>query len=432
MPAAHGVPGGVCRIASGACTLFPVSAYEEREVTMDTVDVMSAFDELAATMRAMGYLESTIEVNRKSFSRLSKFTEGGRYTAEAGRAYVESGWRDGRPHVAQHRRVKERTVSLIEGYIANGRFDLAPKPGRLPAIPEGAGLVRSLAEFEAAERGRGIADSTIAKRLDCARRFLRHAEGDGIVETDEIGPEHVLGFMCRMRTERRGTDQCSIASSLRAYLRHLRRVDLVDALKMVKSTRSHPVIEVLDDGDEEAITRACCDRLVTAKDAAITLLALTTGLRSVDIANLRLGDVCWRSMTISIIQHKTSNPVVLPMRPAVADAIGEYVLEERPDGGGDHLFLRSRAPYTATAISTSGVYGAIGRAFAAAGVDGAGTRILRRNAATKMLRAGAAAPVISAVLGHADPRSTGAYMELDSAPMRACVLPLPEGVRSWL
>ena len=38
-----------------------------------------------------------------------------------------------------------------------------------------------------------------------------------------------------------------------------------------------------------------------ARDAAITLLALTTGLRACDIVNLRLADIDWRGQTIGIV-----------------------------------------------------------------------------------------------------------------------------------
>ena len=43
-----------------------------------------------------------------------------------------------------------------------------------------------------------------------------------------------------------------------------------------------------------------------------------------------------------------------------------------------------------------------------------------------MVRAGAELPVMSAVLGHADPDSSGAYMESDETRMRMCVMPLTD------
>jgi nitroreductase len=60
----------------------------------------------------------------------------------------------------------------------------------------------------------------------------------------------------------------------------------------------------------------------------------------------------------------------------------------------------------------------------------AGTRFLRHNAASRMLRAAVALPTISAVLGHADPESTNQYMSVDHDRLLQCVLEVPEGARS--
>ena len=69
--------------------------------------------------------------------------------------------------------------------------------------------------------------------------------------------------------------------------------------------------------------------------------------------------------------------------------------------------------------------------FRAAGVADvkAGTRLLRHNAASRMLRAATPLPTISAVLGHASEESTKQYMSVDEDRLLECVLPVPEGAR---
>lgn len=67
-------------------------------------------------------------------------------------------------------------------------------------------------------------------------------------------------------------------------------------------------------------------------------------------------------------------------------------------------------------------------AFAAAGVDGGGSRLMRHNAASRMVRSGSELPVVSAVLGHAGQDSSGAYVESDESRMLTCVIPLPKAV----
>ena len=74
--------------------------------------------------------------------------------------------------------------------------------------------------------------------------------------------------------------------------------------------------------------------------------------------------------------------------------------------------LRSVAPHVRLADHAS-IYRVTVAVFGKAGITEvkAGTRFLRHNAASRMLRAAVSLPTISAVLGHADPESTSRYMK---------------------
>ena len=98
---------------------------------------------------------------------------------------------------------------------------------------------------------------------------------------------------------------------------------------------------------------ACASGAVSARDAAITLLALTTGLRACDIIDLRLGDIDWRGRTVGIVQQKTNNPLTVPLTDLLVGRLADYVLDERPDSGDDHVFLRCVAPHTRLADHAS-------------------------------------------------------------------------------
>ena len=134
--------------------------------------------------------------------------------------------------------------------------------------------------------------------------------------------------------------------------------------------------------------RACASGPVSARDAAIALLALTTGLRACDIVALRLADVDWRGQTIGIVQQKTGNPLTLPLPALVMGGLAGYVLGERPGSADDHVFLQSVASHVRLADHAS-VHRVITETFRKAGVTDvkAGTRFLRHNAASRLLRA---------------------------------------------
>ena len=137
-----------------------------------------------------------------------------------------------------------------------------------------------------------------------------------------------------------------LVSNFRPFLNFTDRTDLVSALNLAGIKRFHAIIPVLGDADEELVVGACASGAVSARDAAITLLALSTGLRACDIVGMRTGDIDWRGHTIGIVQQKTGNPLTLPLPALLLGKLAAYVLDERPCSGDDHLFLRSVAPHT--------------------------------------------------------------------------------------
>jgi integrase len=79
------------------------------------------------------------------------------------------------------------------------------------------------------------------------------------------------------------------------------------------------------------------------------LLALRTGLRSIDIINLKLSDIKWKTNVIEIVQEKTGMPLVLPLLSDVGNAIADYILNGRPYSQLPHIFLQTQAPYQSLA-----------------------------------------------------------------------------------
>ena len=222
-----------------------------------------------------------------------------------------------------------------------------------------------------------------------------------------------------------------VVSNFRPFLKFTGRADLVGAVNLAGVKRSHPIIAVLSDDDQDLVVAACASGAVSARDAAITLLALTTGLRACDIIALRLADVDWRGQTIGIVQQKTGNPLTLPLPALVLGKLAGYVLGERPGSADDHVFLRSVAPHVRLSDHAS-VHRVIAETFRKAGVTDvkAGTRFLRHNAASRLLAAAVPLPTISAVLGHASQESASVYMSVDRERLLDCVLPVPAGARS--
>jgi len=159
------------------------------------------------------------------------------------------------------------------------------------------------------------------------------------------------------------------------------------------------------------------------RDYAIIYLASHTGLRSVDIINLKLTDIDWNKDEIRIVQKKTGRSLVLPLDRNTEKAIADYILSGRPNTDSSYIFIRSIAPYTKLSDKGSS-YSMIKRYCNSAGISNQGFHGLRRSMGTWMLEAGVPLPTISQVLGHYNQDSTKQYLSLNNLMLAECALSL--------
>jgi integrase len=385
-------------------------------------------------LRAAGYMESTIGNYEKTIRMLAGFVErrGGLYTPLLGAKFASmtTSPRTGR-FSAQRRFDYRRLVSVFDAFVNTGRVDLSVrKRGGGGPQPSSVAFIALNAEWEADMVERALAPATRDAYGRVARSYLTFLEARGVCSLDTADGASVLAFVESLSPRWATSSLFWVMSNFRPFFTFTGRTDLVDAVNLAGARRSHTVVPVLGDDDERLVLQACASEVVNARDAAITLLVLTTGLRACDIIGLRLADIDWRAQVIAIVQQKTGNPLTVPLTPLVTTRLVDYVLVDRPASGDDHVFLRMAAPHTRLADHAS-IYRVTAGTFRKAGVADvkAGTRLLRHNAASRLLRAAVPFPTISAVLGHASAESTRGYMSIDDDRLSECVLPVPESAR---
>jgi integrase len=385
-------------------------------------------------LRAAGYMESTIGNYEKTIRMLAGFVErrGGLYTPLLGAKFASmtTSPRTGR-FSAQRRFDYRRLVSVFDAFVKTGRVDLSVrKRGGGGPQPTSVAFTALNAEWEADMVERALAPATRDAYGRVARSYLTFLEAHGVCSLDTADGASVLAFVESLSPRWATSSLFWVMSNFRPFFSFTGRTDLVDAVNLAGARRSYTVLPVLGDDDERLVLQACASEVVNARDAAITLLVLTTGLRACDIIGLRLTDIDWRAQVIAIVQQKTGNPLTVPLTPLVTTRLVDYVLVDRPASGDDHVFLRMAAPHTRLANHAS-IYRVTAGTFRKAGVADvkAGTRLLRHNAASRLLRAAVPFPTISAVLGHASAESTRGYMSIDDDRLSECVLPVPESAR---
>lgn len=165
-----------------------------------------------------------------------------------------------------------------------------------------------------------------------------------------------------------------------------------------------------------------CSTSIGKRDYAIILLATVTGLRSVDIVNLRLDEIDWINGEIKLIQSKTGKSLALPLTNDIGSAIENYILNGRPDSDEPFVFLREKSPHTQ--MGRSMPYLQFNGYRQKLGMPKAPFHGLRRTLGTNMVIAGVPVTTVAQVLGHSTLSSTKQYISLDSTHLKECALSL--------
>jgi site-specific recombinase XerD len=223
-----------------------------------------------------------------------------------------------------------------------------------------------------------------------------------------------------------------LITSLRAFLRFLSfrgecRDDLALAIPAVAHWRLARLPRCLSAEEVDRLIAACDGTTAgRLRDRAILLMLARLGLRSGDVAHLRLTDIDWNSGTLQVM-GKGRYQVRLPLPQDVGDALLSY-LDCRPANiETDRVFIRSNAPCVPFA-SGDGVSSVVKHALKRANIDAPakGAHLLRHTAATEMLRNGVPLDQAGLVLRHRSIDMTAYYAKADVALLRQVAQPWPE------
>ncbi len=279
----------------------------------------------------------------------------------------------------------------------------------------------------------GKGDRTIQTYEIVARQFLEYLEQKKVDDISEVRLTDVSLFTPFISKQYQPTSMRTVLSALRSFLRfveskHLTQFCLSNAIPSSSARKTEIVPTITPEEEQKLLSSVDCTTPLGKRNHAMLLLALRTGLRSIDIGNLKLGDIHWKSNTIEIVQKKTDTPLVLPLLTEVGNAIADYILNGRPDSQQPWIFLRTQAPYRKLS-ERSACYGVSCKVMKEAGIrQGKGNRkgfhCLRHYVAARLLSVETPLPIISSILGHRDKDSTKIYLSTDLVHLRACALSL--------
>lgn len=165
------------------------------------------------------------------------------------------------------------------------------------------------------------------------------------------------------------------------------------------------------------------------RDYAILIIATEYGLRESDIVSLTMDNFRWKNGTISLIQKKTGEPLVLPLSEKVGKAVIDYWMNGRPKTIVNEIFVSHVLPYKG--LSKGSLYNIFNKYLPNSGYtpkasEKHGLNSLRHRIASRLLEKKTPINVISNILGHVDSRVTSQYLHIDIEALRECSLEVPD------
>ena len=169
------------------------------------------------------------------------------------------------------------------------------------------------------------ASSTLGDHRHVIKQFLHNIEERGHRKlsclTGRIISDYIL-----IVAKRQPGHMPIVIYALKSFLKYLHEnkytvSDFTSALPSYPTKRKKHLVGLTREEANTLIDSVPLNSHYDKRNVAIFTLAESTGLRAIDVVNLKLGDIDWRNKTISILQHKTKRPLVLPFENRVGDAL---------------------------------------------------------------------------------------------------------------
>lgn len=372
----------------------------------------------------LGYAQSSLKNYHWTIRCLDQFMFEGelvRYSPSVGNDFLDEAEKSGR-HTSSVLGMMKYVVRRFNCFMEDGEYILVlPRVSR-EAPPQ---FAEGLAKYLAYQKMHGLRDSTIEQHRYNIQKTLLIFDAAGIQTFSEIKPEHIYDAF------EKTSDKQNFCSPLRGLLHYLFKTNVMefDYSAFVPSVRkSHPIPSIytadetgalLDRGEKNADTRK--------RNHAIILLALRLGMRSSDIARLKIADIDFQGKTINFIQKKTLISQQLELLPEVEDALGNYIFTVRPTSDIPNIFLSLKPPLRA--ITTKTINSLINTRFEKAGIDTGerkhGPHALRMTLASELVAEKVPYGAVRKILGHENPTSIKHYVHFDIESLRSCAIEVP-------
>lgn len=283
-------------------------------------------------------------------------------------------------------------------------------------------------KYLAYRRNLGYRTSTLCMDCNSIYRFITFISGLGIGDYSSVKLEHVLSFASSdAHTTAKGKN--AYITRVKGFLVFLKDNDVInlyiDSRIIGRFRNKKKLIKIISEEDVRKITSREYTDASAIRAYAIFLLGIKCGLRSIDIVNLKFGDISFRDRTLRIVQIKTGKEIVLPIPVIALNAIYNYVKNVRPKSSSEYIFTSFHVPFENLNRGNCGkAFDIIKRLN---GIDPnkyKGFHICRKTYASSIINRTKDVDITAYSLGHSDNSTVDDYISIDTSNMRECPLSL--------
>jgi len=392
-------------------------------MTQKTAPFNELMEGVLNQLKSMGYMDSTLTVYSRTYARVQAFlAQCGTniYTPEIGVSFLTNTNAKKSTSVAYACAIR-RLNDFIDGKSFRSHHDCP----HVQAPPEfSCVLVKYLQECMKS----GNKSATLQSKERTCGLFLAFLKGDGCTDLSQMD----AGMVSRSLLTFSNRDRYAV---VRQFLRFLadKGVTKTDLSGIVPHYRRRKPLPTTYTPEEitriEAAVDICTD--TGKRNLAIIRLATRMGLRSGDIARLKLAEIDFSTGHININQEKTGIPLSIQMPSDVSDALAAHIENDARSSVDGYVFHCMVAPYGR--ISTSIIRHAVNESFTVAKVNTVGKKhgphAFRSSLASSMVNDGAPYEVVRRILGHSNPNVIKHYAKADIENLRRCSIdpPAPTG-----
>lgn len=268
-----------------------------------------------------------------------------------------------------------------------------------------------------------LAESTIDSAVSTVRHFLCVTFSIAQVDLSTIDEQTVLNFLFVDKKHLKIGSKKALVSRLRRYARYLVDQGYDNAKRVLYMPLNAPnwsqtgIPKTLSLSQISTIKEtASTSKRAPLRNMAIISCLANLGLRTCEVAALKLDDIDFHEGTLTIKESKSGTVRTLPLDHETGTLIEKYITKERPLIDGV-LFLRHLHDI-GSPMGTVNMRMTLRNIARRSGVESFSPHMLRHTVASRMVNGGTPLKIISDVLGHESIQSTTIYAKVDNTHLR--------------